>query len=119
MPDFPEIGCHAVAQHPASFEILAPVVIQRYVDGGEQRFPAGFPMQRSWTIRLQRLNEADAARVTGFFESVAGRATSFRFRDPWTGVWFETCWFKSDALALEHTHNGMFAVEIEIFAEDE
>ncbi len=119
MPDFPAIGCHAVAQYPASFEILAPVVIQRYIDGGEQRFPGTGRMRRTWTIRLRSLDEASAGRVADFFASVSGRATSFRFQDPWTGEWFDTCWFKDDALALEHTRNGMFAGEIEIFAEDE
>ena len=119
MPDFPEIGCHAVAQYPASFTILAPTVIQQYVDGSEQRFPGDIRMRRTWTIRLQRLDEASTERVRNFFASVAGRATSFRFRDPWTGVWFETCWFNSDALSLDHLRNGVFAGELEIIAEDE
>lgn len=119
MPDFPDIGCHSVAQYPASFEIHAPTVIQQYVDGGEQRFPSGDPMQRAWRIRLERLDEASANRVRRFFESVAGSATSFRFRDPWTGAWFDTCWFKNDVLVLDHLRDGVFAGELEIYAEDE
>lgn len=119
MPDFPEIGCHAVAQYPASFEILAPTIVQQYVDGGEQRFPGSARMRRTWTVRLQRLDEASAGRVCDFFASVAGRATSFRFRDPWTGAWFDPCWFKTDSLPFEHVREGAFTGEIEIFAEDD
>ena len=118
MPDFPEIGCQAVAQYPASFEILTPTVIQQYVDGGEQRFPSHSRVRRTWTIRLQRLDEASAARILDFFNSLAGRSTRFRFRDPWTGAWFETCWFNDDALSLDHPRDGVCAGEIEIFAED-
>ena len=72
MPDFPEIGCQAVVQYPASVEILTPTVIQQYVDGSEQRFPSHTRMRRTWTIRLQRLDEASAERILNFFNSWLG-----------------------------------------------
>lgn len=119
MPDFPEIGCGAIAQYPSSYEIQAPAVIQHYVDGSEQRFASHAKRQRIWRIGLQRLSEADAVRVREFYASVAGRTSGFRFRDPWTGTWFEPCWFKNDSLVLDHWHDDVFAGEIEIYTEDE
>lgn len=118
MADFPDVGCRAVAQYPSSYEVVTPAVIQRYVDGGEQRFAAHAPMRRIWKIRWGSLDEASAVRVQRFFESVSGRAVSFRFQDPWTGAWFENCWFKNDELAFEHIRDGIFTGELEIYSED-
>lgn len=116
MPDFPSIGCHAVAQYPSAFEVTFPLVIQRSVDGIEQRFLRPGQARRGWRILLQRLSEADAQTVMAFFRSVKGRASSFRFQDPWTGQWHEPCWFQSDTLPLLHTSDDRFEGELLITA---
>ncbi len=118
MPDFPEIGCQAIAQYPSSYEIVAPTVIQQYVDGGEQRFATTDAIRRTWVLRLDRLSESDANRVWDFFESVNGRSASFRFKDPWTNAWVEPCWFESDSLAFDHLSDGVFQGELHIYAEE-
>lgn len=118
MPDFPEIGCHAIAQYPSSFELRAPVVVQRYVDGTEQRFLDRLPATRTWRIQLQRLSEADATLVRDFFRAVAGSGTSFRFQDPWTAEWIEPCWFRTDELSLDHIADDLFTGELDIYCED-
>ncbi len=102
MPDFPQIGCRAVAQYPSSFELSFAVAVQRAVDGSEQRFLRPGRSQHTWRIQLANLRAQDARRVMDFFASLRGRATSFRFRDPWTGHWHEPCWFRSDTLLLTH-----------------
>lgn len=102
MPDFPQIGCASVAQHPSSFDVSWPGVVQRSVDGSEQRFVRPGMRNRVWRIRLDRLGEADTHRVFSFFRSMKGRATSFRFLDPWSNVWHEPCWFATDELQFVH-----------------
>ena len=119
MPDFPAIGCQAVAQYPSAYEIVTPTSIQRYVDGGEQRFATVAPVTKSWVIRLERLSESDATRVWEFFESTAGRSASFRFQDPWTGQWHEPCWFENDSLAFDHLREGVFQGELQIHCEED
>lgn len=118
MPDFPEIGCHAVAQYPSSFTLRTPVIVQQYIDGTEQRFRDSQPALRQWRIQLRNLTQKDAEAVRAFFSSVFGSASSFRFRDPWTGAWVDRCWFRSDTLDLDHLADDSFSGEFEIYAED-
>lgn len=119
MADFPRIGCHSVARYPASYEIFAPTVTQSYVDGTDQRFAAHTPIRRIWKLRWDILDETSAIQIQRFFDSVSGGSTSFRFQDPWTGAWFENCWFKDDELTLEHLRDGVFSGQLEIYAEDD
>lgn len=113
-PVFPEIGCGAVAQYPASFEVAHAVRVQRSVDGTEQRFLRSGQSWRRWLIRLQRLTEEDAGKLREFFASVQGRATAFRFRDPWTMQWHEPCWFESDILSLDQLGDDQLQGELTI-----
>lgn len=112
MPDFPQIGCHAVAQYPSSLELAYAVTVQRSVDGSEQRFVRPGRSRRGWRIQLARLSESDAWRVTEFFGSLKGRATSFRFQDPWTGAWHEPCWFDLDVLPLTQQSDDLLQGEL-------
>jgi len=114
MPDFPQIGCSAVAQYPSSLGLSWPTVVQRSVDGSEQRFVRPGEVRRSWRIRLERLTESDAQRVADFFRAVKARATPFRFQDPWTSLWHDPCWFDSDELELIHRGDDMLQGELRI-----
>ncbi len=118
MPDFPQIGCHAVAQYPSSYELSYAVTVQTAVDGTEQRFVRRGSSKRGWHVRLARLNTEDAQRVAEFFVSVKGRAASFRFQDPWTGQWHEPCWFDSDTLNLTYEGDDWLTGELRISASE-
>lgn len=119
MPDFPEIGCYAVAQYPSSFELAWPVVVQTAVNGSEQRFARPGRASRTWQIRLERLSEEDANEVWGFFRQLKGRASTFRFRDPWTEQWHDPCWFDTDELAFTHLSEGVFQGELLITTKED
>lgn len=119
MPNFPVIGCHAVAQYPSAFETSFAVSIQRAVDGSEQRFVRPGQARRSWRILLHRLHPEDAERVVGFFTSLQGRASSFRFQDPWTGQWYEPCWFDTDTLPVTHESDQHARADLRIVTAEE
>lgn len=118
MPDFPEIGCYAVAQYPSSFELNWPLVVQTAVDGSEQRFAPVGEARRIWQIQLESLRESDASRVWGFFRELKGQAGSFRFQDPWTQQWHDPCWFDTDDLAFTHLSEGVFQGELRIVTKE-
>jgi uncharacterized protein (TIGR02217 family) len=114
LAEFPELSCGSVAQYPSRFAVMRKVTIQRTVDGLEQRFVRRGQARRRWQIRWQQLSEADAVKLREFFEAVRGRATGFRFRDPWTGQWHEPCWFESDAMGFEHRGTNQLRGELTI-----
>jgi hypothetical protein len=69
---------------------------------------------QQWTIRLDLLDEAEMETLREFFLSQEGRAGSFSFTDPFTGMAYPSCSFASDTLSLQFQgpQNGMTQVVV-------
>jgi hypothetical protein len=76
--------------------------VLRFVDGTEQRFRERATALKRWIIRLDLLDEEEAARLEEFFKAQRGRGGSFAFTDPWDGVRYPDCSFEGDVLEVRH-----------------
>ena len=102
MSDFPQLKTGAVVQYPAERERHYATRALRFVDGNEQRYREYPNMLRRWQIRLDLLDESEAARLENFFRTSQGAAGTFTFTDPWTGVAHVNCSFETEELAMEY-----------------
>jgi len=102
MDEFPTLKTGAIAQHPASRSQEHRTCVLRFIDGTEQRFRERASALRKWVIRLDLLDEEEAARLEEFFHAQQGRLGRFAFTDPWTGVRYPDCSFEDDTLALQY-----------------
>jgi hypothetical protein len=102
MAIFPALKSSAVAQYPSDRTSHFSTQVCKFLGGAEQRFPLyGAPLKR-WRIEVELLDEAELARVEGFFLSEGGRAGSFSFVDPWDGTEYSDCSFADVALGVEY-----------------
>jgi hypothetical protein len=97
--NFPTLKSGAVAQYPSDRSQNFATNVLRFVDGSEQRFPGYAKALRSWTIRLDLLDESELVALEQFFVSQVGRAGVFAFTDPFDGS-VANCRFGSDQLEL-------------------
>ena len=77
MPAFPKLRTDAVAQYPAGRELRFATEGVRFADGSEQRFRDAEAPVRRWTIKLDRLDETEAAEIESLFLASQGRAGHF------------------------------------------
>lgn len=96
MTEFPTLKTGAVVQYPLRTALSFSTRILRFLGGGEQRFRQWRAAGRRWLIRLEMLDEWEAARVLEFFEAHQGRAGEFAFTDPSDGKRYENCSFEQD-----------------------
>ncbi|HZT38182.1 MAG TPA: DUF2460 domain-containing protein [Bryobacteraceae bacterium] len=90
MTEFPTLKTGAVAQYPLQRTSIYSTEIVQFLDGSEQRFPNfGTPLRR-WLIRLDQLDETEAAELAQFFEDHPPNAT-FAFTDPLDGTTYANC----------------------------
>ena len=101
MPSFPLLKTSAVAQYPAAKSAAFRNRSLRFVDGSEQRYRESAGMLRRWQIRLDYLDEAEAAAMEEFFHVNRGRLGRFAFTDPWDGTTYADCSFSEDVLTFE------------------
>jgi hypothetical protein len=101
MAYFPRLRTNAVTQYPSGTSSSYKTDILRFMDGTEQRFPQWGQVRRSWTIRLELLDEVEVHGIRKFFEAQSGSFESFTFVDPWTGNEFDGCVFEGDALEVD------------------
>jgi hypothetical protein len=95
---FPLLKTRAVAQYPASRTVRFQNQAVRFVDGAEQRYrDSAGPLHR-WEIRLDQLDEGEAAALEAFFEANQGTFGSFAFTDPWDGVAYPDCSVEADGM---------------------
>jgi hypothetical protein len=103
---FPALKTGVVAQYPSDRARRFSTQVNRFLDGSEQRFcEFGAPLKR-WLIRLERLDEAELARLEEFFAEQAGRTGTFAFTDPWDGNVYMNCSFDSDAMTADYRGQG-------------
>jgi phage-related protein len=101
MPSFPLLRTSAVAQYPASKTAGFRNRALRFVDGSEQRYRASAGMLRRWQLRLDHLDEAEAAALEEFLQANRGRLGRFAFTDPWEGATYPDCSFAEDVLTIQ------------------
>ncbi len=100
MATFPLLKTNAVAQYPASRTVQYQNEALRFVDGSEQRYrDCAGPLHR-WEIRLDQLDEAEAAALDEFFAANQGTFGSFAFTDPWDGHVYGSCSLEADGAEL-------------------
>ncbi len=93
MTEFPLLKTRAAVQYPLRESVDFSTRVLRFLGGGEQRFRQRRTGRRQWLIRLELLDEWEAARVLEFFEAQQGRAGEFAFTDPSDGKRYENCSF--------------------------
>ena len=100
MASFPALKTSAVAQYPASRAVAFRNQTVRFVDGTEQRYRDSAGALRRWVIRLDLLDESEAAAMDAFLVANQGRFGTFSFTDPWDGKAYPACSLASDDLAV-------------------
>jgi hypothetical protein len=100
MTTFPLLKTSAVAQYPATKALSFRNRTLRFLDGQEQRYREAAGPLRRWEIRLDALDESEAAAVDNFFRTEEGSFGNFAFTDPWDGTTYPNCSLASDELEL-------------------
>jgi hypothetical protein len=100
MSTFPILKTSAVAQYPAQKRIEYQNESLRFVDGTEQRYRDCARPLRVWTIRLDELDEAEAAAMNEFFAGNQGAFGNFAFTDPWDAQVYPNCSLDTDGMDL-------------------
>jgi phage-related protein len=101
MATFPRLKTSAVAQYPARRTVAFRNQTVRFVDGAEQRYRDSAGALRQWEIRLERIDEGEAAALDEFFLTQQGAFGSFEFTDPWDGELYADCSFAIDEAEME------------------
>ena len=102
MGEFPQLKSGAIAQYPLRRDVVGATRVLRFVDGGEQRFRNEATPLHRWVIRLDLLDEQEAAAIEAFFVSQQGQLGGFAFIDPWDGTEYPDCSLETDNVVLEY-----------------
>ena len=111
MAEFPTLKTGAVAQYPLRRRSSYSTEVTQFLDGSEQRFANFRAPLRQWLIRLDALDETEAAELLLFFENHAADV-SFAFTDPMDGATYPTCSVDQSELALTLSGEGRAGLEI-------
>jgi hypothetical protein len=101
---FPTLKTNAVAQYPAQRIVYYRNQIVRFVDGAEQRYRDGAGGLHRWVIKLDLLDESEAAALDDFLTTNQGQFGTFSFTDPWDGTVYPNCSLELDGMSI--TANG-------------
>jgi Conserved hypothetical protein 2217 (DUF2460) len=100
MATFPPLKTGAVAQYPAQRVVRFQNQALRFLDGTEQRYrDSAGPLHR-WVVRLDGLDEGEAAALDAFLAVNQGTFGNFAFTDPWDGTVYANCSLESDEMEL-------------------
>jgi hypothetical protein len=114
MNEFPRLKSEAAAQYPLRRTVEFSIRTLRFLGGAEQRFRLRRAAGRRWVVRLDRLDEWEAARVMEFFRAQLGRGGEFAFTDPIDGRRYESCSFEHDELRVTLDGEGREALTLVI-----
>jgi hypothetical protein len=96
---FPTLKTGAVAQYPLRRTLTHSTEVAQFVDGSEQRFRRYRTPLRVWVIRLDVLDETEAADIALFFDSNDAN-TRFAFTDPADGKTYPNCSIGQDEFEI-------------------
>jgi hypothetical protein len=113
MDNFPILKTGAIAQYPLAREIRFLTQGVRFMDNSSQKYRLYGKPLRSWTIKLDLLDEQELAAVIAFVEQQSGQ--SFTFTDPITGNDVARCRISGQHLdtAMASEMNGQTNLVIE------
>jgi hypothetical protein len=89
MPSFPILKTGAAAQYPLRRSVHFTTQAVRFLDGSTQRYPLSGAGLRSWTVKLDLLDDRELTAVIDFVEQQGSGA--FSFVDPVTGETVGKC----------------------------
>lgn len=101
MASFPHLKTKAVAQYPARRTVAFRNESVRFLDGRAQCYRDSAGPLRTWEIRLESIDEGEAAALDEFFKQQQGAFGSFEFTDPWDGATHADCSFALDEMGVE------------------
>lgn len=104
MLTFPRLRTGAVVQYPFERAIEQPVSVFTFLDGKEQRFPSR-RCRRKWVVRLDQMDEQEAAAVDSLVRAHLLTLEPFQFTDPWSGTIHDRC-----RIATERHETGSIGV---------
>ncbi len=113
MAEFPTLKTGAVAQYPLQRTSTYSTEVVQFLDGSEQRFPNFRAPLRRWSIRLDQLDETEAAELTQFFEDHPANV-AFAFTDPFDGTTYPNCSIDQNEFALTLNAEAQAGLEIVI-----
>jgi hypothetical protein len=115
MASFPILKSGAVAQYPLVSQTQFATDVVLFIDGTEQRFRRYPAPLRTWTVRLDLLDEAELSATLLFFRTQRGMNGTFSFTDPVDGTVYPDCCFVSDSIqtSLDATGRSTTAVAIQ------
>jgi hypothetical protein len=102
MASFPQLKSKAVAQYPSRRTISFRNESVRFLDGQRQWYRDWEGPSRTWEIRLEAIDEGEAAALEEFFLAQQGAFGSFEFTDPWDGGIYD-CSFAIDEAEFAST----------------
>jgi hypothetical protein len=100
MAEFPRLKTQAVMQYPACRAVQFRNQTVRFLDGSEQCYRDFATPLRTWTVRLDLLDERELQHIDEFFQATQGQFGSFVFTDPWDGQEYPDCSLDQDELGL-------------------
>ena len=98
---FPILKTGAVAQYPATNTTQFASFVVRFLDGSDQRYRQIGSSLRTWTIKLDMLDETELNAIEQFFIAQEGCFGTFSFVDPWTQTTFANCSLAHDTLVCQ------------------
>jgi hypothetical protein len=90
MLEFPRLKTGVAVQYPVEYAADSPVRAFTFLDGTQQRFVRK-RIRRRWIVRLDQLDEGEAARLEEFAKRHFQTLEPFEFVDPRTGVAYSPC----------------------------
>lgn len=100
MLEFPKLKTGVSAQYGLWSEVRAKTRVMEFIDGSEQRYRVTKPRRR-WVVRLEQLDEGEAARVEEFARRHFETLESFRFTDPVSGSVHDGCVLEGTSREVE------------------
>lgn len=114
MAQFPKLKTGAVSQYPTEKVLERSGEAHRFLDQSEQRFRDSFEGRRRWKIRLSLLDDSELAELRELFIERRGRAGTFDFEDPMTGLLVTNCRFGSDRFGSRSQDETDSVTEVEV-----
>ena len=117
MAEFPKLKTGAVAQYPLTREIRLSTRVLPFLDGAAQRY-AVMPPKRQWRVRLEQLDEGEAARVDEFARRYLQTLEPFSFVDPLDGSVYPNCVLEADWVQVRADSDWECRMELLVTAEE-
>lgn len=113
MAEFPKLKTGAVAQYPLTRELQHATRVLPFLDGTMQRY-AMRPARRRWRIRLEQLDEGEAARVDAFARQYLLTLEPFSFQDPMDGAVYANCELEADGTRWRADSDWLCGMELTV-----